>query len=270
MDFYKLAQDVRKYHHSALWEIEKHFTWWVSILLGALFLFLANARNLNGSLLALAFTSTATFGFAVSLIGFMVVRREGRYFSEALQICNRAAKALGLDVNVYTGQQRPKPNAAPQAIEFKLHPDEYPHGYRVTEFGEVSKKANKRFALLKIFSPRLNVRDYFQIVLATSVVVFAVFLAVAVLGAVFKSGPLGDALSSPLLAADISPSVPHTGDRFVQIAVASQQSRQLALYALDESGQVWSLVPGSQAWTKILKPRQLPPSAAGPAPTSIR
>ena len=30
LDLYRLAQDVRKDHHSALWEIEKHFTWWAS------------------------------------------------------------------------------------------------------------------------------------------------------------------------------------------------------------------------------------------------
>lgn len=187
MDFYRLAQDVRKYHHSALWEIEKHFTWWVSIFLGALFLLLVNKDKLDVNIIPWALGLTAVFGLVVSLIGSAVVRREGRYFSEALQICNRAAKALGLDIHPYTAQQRNCAQAPLQPIEFALHPEDY----LVRPFNEVKQTANKSYLrLLNVLSARLNVRDYFQLVLAASAVMFTVFLLVALSGVVLNWGPL--------------------------------------------------------------------------------
>lgn len=91
LDLYRLAQDVRKYHHSALWEIEKHFTWWASVLLGGCVLIFANIDRVGEASACIVLGVLAVFGLAISLIGKKVVEREGEYFGEALQICNRVA-----------------------------------------------------------------------------------------------------------------------------------------------------------------------------------
>lgn len=187
LDFYRLAQDVRKYHHSALWEIEKHFTWWLSILLGAMFLLLANSRVLDKTVLALGLSLTAAFGAVISAIGCVVVRKEGRYFSESLQVCNRVAKALGLDLRSYTGQQRRDPGSAVDQLSFTLHPS----NYFVSEFEGVARTANKSFSrLMLVLSPSLNVRDYFQLVFAASLILFVLLLVSVAAGVICDRGPL--------------------------------------------------------------------------------
>jgi hypothetical protein len=59
-------------------------------------------------------------------------------------------------------------------------------------------------------------------------------------------------------------------DRFIQIASAGLPSGQVILYALDATGQVWSLPAGMLAWSRVPSQRQSPPPAAGPAPTPSR
>jgi hypothetical protein len=80
----KLAHQLREYHHKALWEEQKHFTWLLSIVLGAQVLVLTKdsiglpSRNFILAILA-------GVAVVVVVLALAVVRREGAYFSEASQ-----------------------------------------------------------------------------------------------------------------------------------------------------------------------------------------
>jgi hypothetical protein len=75
----QFLHELRDYHHSALWEIQKHFTWLLSIVLAAQAAILTTAvvqpperRNL--------LIGMALLGLAFSLLALRVVRKEGEYF----------------------------------------------------------------------------------------------------------------------------------------------------------------------------------------------
>jgi hypothetical protein len=185
LDLYRLAQDVRKYHHSALWEIEKHFTWWASVLLGACVLILANTDKIGEPTAYFVLGTIAVVGVLLSIMGKSVVEREGEYFSEALQICNRVARALGLESRYYDVAPRRRPNGMMEPEQFFL----YPSDYWIRDFGEVKDEAKLRL-LTKLLKGRLNVRDYFRLVLAASAVAFlSIGVIAALLGEEFSRPP---------------------------------------------------------------------------------
>ncbi|HZF09013.1 MAG TPA: hypothetical protein VFE33_09510 [Thermoanaerobaculia bacterium] len=79
----KIAQAIREYHHRALWEEEKHFTWLVSIALGALVLLFTAKIGRPEKLLLIG--AVALAGALSALIGFRVLRLESVNFQLALQ-----------------------------------------------------------------------------------------------------------------------------------------------------------------------------------------
>jgi len=125
LDLYRLTQDVRKYHHSALWEIEKHFTWWASILLGACVLILANVDKVGEPAAYYVLGVIAFVGALLSIMGKTVVEKEGEYFGEALQICNRVARVLGLESRQYNFPPRRRSNSQMEPAQFSLYPGDY-------------------------------------------------------------------------------------------------------------------------------------------------
>jgi len=81
-DALKFLQQLREYHHRALWEEEKHFTWLLSIVLAAQ---AAVLTAKGGDLPARApiLICFAVIGLAFALVALVVVRREGAFFVNA-------------------------------------------------------------------------------------------------------------------------------------------------------------------------------------------
>jgi hypothetical protein len=77
-----VAHELRKYHHNALWEEEKHFTWIASILLSATVAIGATDKiNSGGRFLSVLLLSI--IGLSLCGLALAVVRRESRTFEEA-------------------------------------------------------------------------------------------------------------------------------------------------------------------------------------------
>src|SRR3954453_8934240 len=70
----ELAQAIRKYHHDALWEAEKHYSWLVSFILSATFLVLGSGKAAGVRFTAGVMLSGV--GAVIFYIAAKVVRRE--------------------------------------------------------------------------------------------------------------------------------------------------------------------------------------------------
>lgn len=152
VDALRLTQQLREYHHKALWEEEKHFTWLLSILLAAQAAILtAKAADLparTAILVALAAT-----GLVLVIVALCVVRREGGFF----------VNAHGLFVTYYNRVFPSQPLQGPSA------------------------KANRRVVVLPflLFVPwMLSIRDAFQLVLLVFGAVYLALLVAALTAAV--------------------------------------------------------------------------------------
>jgi hypothetical protein len=75
---------VREYHHKALWEEEKHFTWLNSLVLSGELLVFASDKLSTCSKSTLISILTG-FGLLTSLLALKVVRAESRNFQRALR-----------------------------------------------------------------------------------------------------------------------------------------------------------------------------------------
>lgn len=160
----EISQSLRKYYHDALWDEEKHFTWWVSILFPGLILAYSSSQLCVWQKVTVI-TMGSLFGVLLSFIGYFVVRKEGVYFKDAMETFQRTSLALGLhESREYTSTQQ----------RFALMPP-----YPMSEgFDEARSKANKPFwrLLTGICRPKvLGVRDFFQLIFIASGLLFLVF-----------------------------------------------------------------------------------------------
>ena len=126
---FELSQEMRRYHQVALWEEEKHFTWWISIILPTLVLVYSHPDLCVQQKVAIV-TAGCLFGAFLSHIGYRVIRQEGEYFKEAMETFCRTSRTLGL-------QESPKPHANSES-DLALMPH-----YSVNEsFCQARKRAN--------------------------------------------------------------------------------------------------------------------------------
>lgn len=80
-----IAQTLREYHHKALWEEEKHFTWLNSLVLSAqVLLFTADPAKVPIADRRIALVIVGLFGMLLSSLGLTVIRRESYNFHVAL------------------------------------------------------------------------------------------------------------------------------------------------------------------------------------------
>lgn len=70
------------YHHSAIWEAQKHFTWFISIVLSAQVLSLTT-KSLSHTTRLVAVEVLSVVGLVLAWIGCRVQRREGSLFTYA-------------------------------------------------------------------------------------------------------------------------------------------------------------------------------------------
>lgn len=83
-------------HHSALWEEEKHYSWWVYILFAGL-IYLYSTTGWEKGTTRYMIIAVSIIGMIVSLAAIRVIWAEGKYLYEALQLYDRTAVALGFD-----------------------------------------------------------------------------------------------------------------------------------------------------------------------------
>jgi hypothetical protein len=150
----QLSQEIRHYNHQALWEEEKHFTWWISIVFSTLIFVYLNSNLLVWQKVFII-NLGCIFGFLVSLLGYRVIRKESIYFKDAIETFSRICRALELH----------KINKESQNSEWNLPlMPEYP----VSEnFQDARKNVNKplHHLLLGLFrSNTLSIRDCFQLI----------------------------------------------------------------------------------------------------------
>jgi len=143
----QIAQTLRDYHHRALWEEEKHFTWIISILLASeLALISGRTSGLASALQPTLATVLSLLGVGFSAIALRVIRREGEFFRDASErFVTQYAKCFS-DVEL-----PPAPATANKPI------------LRI---------------VLDAFRGRIGIRDAFQLVFCLFFVVF-LFLAAA-------------------------------------------------------------------------------------------
>lgn len=164
----ELASQRLRHHHDALWEEEKHYTWWVYVILGVVIFIYVNQFSVVGYKILLI-VIVSLFGIFISWMGYTVVRREGEFFYEAFQVYKHTAVALGLN------QPVPHPNGG-KPIPLMPQTD-------IQDFVDVKSKANKSFRELitSVFKKEFGIRDCFQLTFVISAVLFIFFCIFSVL-----------------------------------------------------------------------------------------
>jgi hypothetical protein len=176
-------------HHSALWEEEKHYSWWIYIIFaGLIYLYLklypTSVTFLTPPLKSSIIVAISILGIFISIMGYHVVRKEGEFFYEARQI--RARIFTYLNIN--------KSMDAPHCGKYLLPDNET----NVEDWDSFRLKANKPFrelftnAILIPFQVliksgahenkrNLGIRDCFQL---TFIITAFLFLAFAIFSAI--------------------------------------------------------------------------------------
>ena len=78
----RISSERIQQHRNALWEEEKHYTWWIYVIFGALIYIYSN-QSLAAQDRVVLLIGASGFGFFISLLGYGVVRREGNQFYSA-------------------------------------------------------------------------------------------------------------------------------------------------------------------------------------------
>ena len=98
--YLELTKQEVAHHHDALWEEEKHYTWWVYIIFAAIGFLYVNP-DIFGFSKALPIFLLALFGIWASFLGYKVIKREGEHFYQSRRKYIAAAKSLGVDKIVF-------------------------------------------------------------------------------------------------------------------------------------------------------------------------
>jgi hypothetical protein len=165
-----LANQRVRHHHDALWKEETHYTWLVYILAaGVIYIFFIS--GVCWPLKAVIDVPLSIIGICVCLIGYSVVRKEGRYFHEALQIRNRLNRAVGLDKRI---------KIEPDFNEMLMPKNDL----EIKNWQEVRRKANKPLKKLLggVFKwGSMGIRDWFQITLLFPILLFVIMIALSII-----------------------------------------------------------------------------------------
>jgi len=178
----ELASQRLQHHHDALWEEEKHYSWWVYIIFaGLIYLYfkLPPVTLLVPWQKALIMGLGSLFGCFISLMGYNVVRREGEFFHKAIQIYNDTAKVLKIHERVPKAIVTIQPQANKSFCELIrsafLTARDSLCGF-LTKC--LKKKLNKR---KRKPENNLGIRDFFQLTFLITALLFIVFGTFSVL-----------------------------------------------------------------------------------------
>jgi hypothetical protein len=90
------AREWVHHYHRALWDEERHYAWWVSIILPSL-AFVYVAPGVGTDAKRILITAGAGLGMALAWLGQHIVRVESRNFSKAMWRHEALVRVLGLD-----------------------------------------------------------------------------------------------------------------------------------------------------------------------------
>jgi hypothetical protein len=79
----QIVHDIRQMHHTALWEEEKHFTWWVYGIVAGILYVLGN-DNFSGLWKGLISLFLSVYGIFISAKGMEVFNREKIWFDAVM------------------------------------------------------------------------------------------------------------------------------------------------------------------------------------------
>ena len=147
--------------HNALSESEKHFTWWILIILG----FIVVAFNVQYVPRPVLLFILSLAGIIVSLSGYFVIRKEGRYFVENKATFNRIANVLDINEELWN---IPGINNEDEAKKDVLGPERNV-SKKSTRTWDYEEAANKPFLALIYFSV---MNFYSSLIHAASVIGF--------------------------------------------------------------------------------------------------
>lgn len=95
------------HHHNSLWEEEKHYSWWIYIILaGLIYIFFTKASHIDNVLRLIIMLAGCSFGIYISRVAYRVIRRESEDFHEARQVFSRVVCALGLHSRMMPRSER--------------------------------------------------------------------------------------------------------------------------------------------------------------------
>ncbi len=135
----EIAHTIREFHHKSLWEEEKHFTWWISLVLSAQTI-IYTSSTVRSQFKLVLISIGSLIGVFLCIIALKILRKEGEYFNTALT----------------------------KFVE------EYNTVYPKTPLPTAPKKANKSiWELTKLFfSGKIGIRDSFQFLFLFFIFVF--------------------------------------------------------------------------------------------------
>ncbi len=148
-----ISQRVR-HHHDAIWEEEKHYSWWIYIVFAALIYLYASDIHAPYKLTLIVLASL--FGIYLCVAAFRIVYKEGEYFAEAHQLYQRTIISLGLDK-----PQSNLPNNKPLDPTAKYQ-----------ELDDVKSQANKG---------NFGIRHFFRLTFIVEIILFVGFIVFSVL-----------------------------------------------------------------------------------------
>lgn len=152
---YLEATSQRVSHHGKLlWEEEKHYTWWVYVLLGAM-LYLLLSHQVSGGLRLCLIVIVSLFGIAISSIGLRVIRVEGVQFYDALRLQDEILDMMNLPGT--RGHKHPARGSANKGL-----PDEL-----ITSFFKTMLRTGKLDE-----DKKAGIRDCFQVTLILAILLF--------------------------------------------------------------------------------------------------
>jgi hypothetical protein len=156
-------------HHAALWEEEKHYTWWLSILFAAAFAtYLAPDLSPTGQ--AIPVLCISLVGCVMSLAAYRVISLECQYFQAARQSYVRLIHSLGISSVHIRGLE------APWSIEQNLALDSFENAIQVENRGG----RNLLMAALPWCQRKPGIIEVFKLTFAGAFVAFAGIAVVAV------------------------------------------------------------------------------------------
>jgi hypothetical protein len=96
-----LIHDRMTHHHSILWEEEKHYSWWVYIIIaGLVWIYTQPLTTLSDGSKLFIITIGCIFGIWLSVSALRAIHLESEYLFEARQYYARCLIALQLDKHV--------------------------------------------------------------------------------------------------------------------------------------------------------------------------
>lgn len=182
MKLLDLTSQRLRHHHDALWQEEKHYTWWIYIVAGAIiFIYLNKSLPLLQKTVLVACGSF--LGIFVSWIGYNVVCREGRYLNKSVRLQNRIISALGLDMPVKCHDNDKLEPLLPQT-DLPKEANKTSHEFICAifnDFKRCTKRGKQKEQEKRSRQKEIGIRDCFQVVFVMSTLLFVIILWISVI-----------------------------------------------------------------------------------------